>query len=562
MKKKLFLFGLIFLLLLVFCGIKPEFTYWIVRNGAPPAYSMQQQKNWCGIACLEMYSCFKYSGNPYKCKSQSEIANLADTDPPYEGILSLEEISNYMNNYLDWGAYSYYCSYWTTFLEHVISFVRVHNEPFICRLTSGDPIGHWILVVGYRVPFEDPYAIPEGIVYADPASVCDADRCYGLYYDVTSSVFQSMTGVNPSYVGISISPKVAPDIILVSTEEDPYQPPPVYTNYYNYLSKEAPGSDGRDLDDRIPFADGSNGLEPELVERIIQASDSVLGAWGVENLIGLDPDYAKQFDGAHAAGVEFVTNTAYLRYGDPGQFPCDIYCGGQEFFSVTYIDKTENYYVGMVRVKLLEDSLTFEGGGISGFIITGGTVSANQNQSSLDKPTSPEISETGFVTREELHELYPGCTFFPFWDLNECSPTPLIPFWYVKRPDGTRFILDSWGREFVRDAETEILYLKRYEKNQTTAPENYLLSQNYPNPFNAETQIYFIVKDFSNVELTVYNALGQKVKTLVKGDYQSGEYRIIWDGTNENREGVSSGIYFYKLQIGSHSESRKMILAK
>ncbi len=216
----------------------------------------------------------------------------------------------------------------------------------------------------------------------------------------------------------------------------------------------------------------------------------------------------------------------------------------------------------MVRVKLLEDSLTFEGGGISGFIVTGGTGLANQNQSSLAKPTSPEISETGFVTRKELHELYPGCTFFPFWDLNEYSPTPLVPFWYVKRPDGTRFILDSWGREFIRDAKTGILYLKKYETSKTNTPENYLLSQNYPNPFNAETQIYFCVKDFSNVDLTVYNALGQKVKTIVKGDYQPGEYRIIWDGTNENHEEVSSGIYFYSLRIGSQSDSRKMIMLK
>jgi hypothetical protein len=105
-----------------------------------------------------------------------------------------------------------------------------------------------------------------------------------------------------------------------------------------------------------------------------------------------------------------------------------------------------------------------------------------------------------------------------------------LNFWYVKKPDSSRFILDSWAREFVRDAETGILYLKRHETSQITPPEKFSLSQNYPNPFNAETQIYFSVKDYSSVNLSVNNNLGQKVKTLMEGKYQPGEYRALWDG--------------------------------
>ncbi len=337
MKKKIFLLGLmiISIFFLFYCK-PPEYMYVIVTSGGePPVYYPQEDTLWCGAACLQMYGCFKYY--PSGCRSQSEIMNLADYNDPY-GLLDQEEIYNYMSNYLQSGKFTVYYSGEATFLSRLKTLIQ-STEPFICYV-GGGTVGHWIFVDGYRIPWDDPYSDPVGIVYADPAKICDKDnKCYGVYYDVSTSVFFGMTGSTVGYVGMAITPKIAPDKELVS-EEDPYQPPPVYTNYYNYLSKEAPGSDGRDLDTQIPFADGSNGLDPELVERIIQASDSVLGVWGVENLVGLDPDYAKQFDGAHAYGVEFVTNTAYLRYGDPGQFPCDIYCGGQEFFSVAYIDKT------------------------------------------------------------------------------------------------------------------------------------------------------------------------------------------------------------------------------
>jgi hypothetical protein len=137
-----------------------------------------------------------------------------------------------------------------------------------------------------------------------------------------------------------------------------------------------------------------------------------------------------------------------------------------------------------------------------------------------------------------------------------------LNFWYVKKPDSSRFILDSWAREFVRDAETGILYLKRHETSQITPPEKFSLSQNYPNPFNAETQIYFSVKDYSSVNLSVNNNLGQKVKTLMEGKYQPGEYRALWDGKNQNGENVASGIYFYTFKEGDHQETRKMVLTK
>ena len=87
---------------------------------------------------------------------------------------------------------------------------------------------------------------------------------------------------------------------------------------------------------------------------------------------------------------------------------------------------------------------------------------------------------------------------------------------------------------------------------------------NYPNPFNPETQIRFEVKEDINdfMYVKIYNLKGQLIKVLkIKVD-SKGEYSIVWNGKNEDNKAVSSGIYFYKIEYGSHSANGKMILMK
>lgn len=90
MRKKLFLSVLALGLLFLVCSIWPKYVYYIVGSGNPSSHSLQEQKYWCGEACLEMYACFKFPADPFKCRSQSEIATLADTQRPYEGLLNPE----------------------------------------------------------------------------------------------------------------------------------------------------------------------------------------------------------------------------------------------------------------------------------------------------------------------------------------------------------------------------------------------------------------------------------------------------------------------------------------
>ena len=88
------------------------------------------------------------------------------------------------------------------------------------------------------------------------------------------------------------------------------------------------------------------------------------------------------------------------------------------------------------------------------------------------------------------------------------------------------------------------------------------LGNNYPNPFNPETTIAYSVKETGPVTIEVYNLKGQLVKTLIKGRQEPGNHTIVWDGKDNNGHSVSSGVYYYKMQAGTYSSTKKMIMMK
>jgi len=94
-------------------------------------------------------------------------------------------------------------------------------------------------------------------------------------------------------------------------------------------------------------------------------------------------------------------------------------------------------------------------------------------------------------------------------------------------------------------------------------PQDYVLNQNYPNPFNPQTTIEFFLPIRKKISLTVYNALGQKIKTLYNDQVlTAGRHEIVWDGTNEVGKRVATGMYIYTLKFGNYSKSMKMMLLK
>ncbi len=93
------------------------------------------------------------------------------------------------------------------------------------------------------------------------------------------------------------------------------------------------------------------------------------------------------------------------------------------------------------------------------------------------------------------------------------------------------------------------------------------LLQNYPNPFNPETWIPFKLADESQVIIDIYNSTGELVRSLSQGKMKVGDYSaqsdaVHWDGKNDNGEAVSSGIYYYTINAGGFSATRKMHIRK
>ena len=83
------------------------------------------------------------------------------------------------------------------------------------------------------------------------------------------------------------------------------------------------------------------------------------------------------------------------------------------------------------------------------------------------------------------------------------------------------------------------------------------LSQNYPNPFNPATKIRYSIPQSANVELKVFDILGNKIETLVYEQKPTGTYEVTWYAEN-----LPSGVYFYQLRAGSFIETKKMLLLK
>ncbi|MFO7895932.1 MAG: FlgD immunoglobulin-like domain containing protein, partial [Candidatus Cloacimonadales bacterium] len=88
------------------------------------------------------------------------------------------------------------------------------------------------------------------------------------------------------------------------------------------------------------------------------------------------------------------------------------------------------------------------------------------------------------------------------------------------------------------------------------------LNGNYPNPFNPTTTISFSLAETANVDLKVYNAKGQVVKTLVAGEMNADNHTVVWNGDDNNGKSVSSGVYFYRMSTKGFSSTHKMMLIK
>ncbi|NOX65136.1 MAG: T9SS type A sorting domain-containing protein, partial [Chlorobi bacterium] len=154
---------------------------------------------------------------------------------------------------------------------------------------------------------------------------------------------------------------------------------------------------------------------------------------------------------------------------------------------------------------------------------------------------------------------------------------------YLAFPFETIYIESQRVAVFQRIMEYMYKVIISVDENEYTIPNEFALMQNYPNPFNPSTTIKYSIpfvepayrqgrrkSSFAqssnqsqsgdwlyNITLKVYDILGREVTTLVNKQQQPGNYEVVFDANN-----LPSGTYFYRLQSGSFTETKKMILLK
>jgi predicted outer membrane repeat protein len=113
--------------------------------------------------------------------------------------------------------------------------------------------------------------------------------------------------------------------------------------------------------------------------------------------------------------------------------------------------------------------------------------------------------------------------------------------------------------------DDRVVFVNRYEYLSTEGegvPVEFALHENYPNPFNPTTTLRFDLPEVSDITLTIYNMLGQKVRTFNYQNTSAGYHSIKWNATNDFGEQVGAGVYLYQLQTKDFVKTRKMVLLK
>ncbi|GJQ61537.1 MAG: hypothetical protein SCALA702_05900 [Melioribacteraceae bacterium] len=133
-------------------------------------------------------------------------------------------------------------------------------------------------------------------------------------------------------------------------------------------------------------------------------------------------------------------------------------------------------------------------------------------------------------------------------------------FTYTKSSGGDVRVPASGEYKFI--AGSDQISLVTGLEIREPAPDDFYLYNNYPNPFNISTKIEFYTERVTPVELSVYDILGQKVKTIYSGTSNQGYNTFNWNGRNEYNGIVSSGVYYYVLKAGDKIEAKNMVLLK
>jgi hypothetical protein len=219
-----------------------------------------------------------------------------------------------------------------------------------------------------------------------------------------------------------------------------------------------------------------------------------------------------------------------------GNYMLDKLLCDKLFFEFHLIDRGLMYQpTGKVTVRLPQANLTFKSIACEWLLM--------QNKSAT-------ITGTGKINNQGNY----GCLLVA----NDQPDKLRIVIW--DKNDGDRIVYDNLTPQNIQGAIimfNRCILSKEGDDNMLTAPNDFVLEQNYPNPFNPVTTINYSIPEAGNVEMKVYDILGNEVATLVKEVKAPGNYSAVFDASS-----FASGVYIYTLRTNNFIQTKKMILMK
>ena len=162
-------------------------------------------------------------------------------------------------------------------------------------------------------------------------------------------------------------------------------------------------------------------------------------------------------------------------------------------------------------------------------------------------------------------QVNPSVWMAPYSGINDHSPhhTPPQRAYTLRGTDNSVFSAVLYVHDMLNDLYFDASAFTGVENEwvEQFVPE-FSLRQNYPNPFNPSTEIELEIRRNGWVNLEIYNILGQKVRQLLTDHLEKGHHRITWDGKDDRGKDLANGVYFYRLQAGDFTDTKKMILLK
>ncbi len=257
------------------------------------------------------------------------------------------------------------------------------------------------------------------------------------------------------------------------------------------------------------------------------------------------------FDIFFSTGIVGVTQKPNHIFGVPG---C-ICHGDTTSLNVTaWIEGPETLHAGeqaLFRMYVRKDSLVAAGFNVASFFGSLGIVDSNATQ--LITPTPSDSAEMTHILPREANGI--DTVSWPFW--YQAPLTAGITDTLYANSNTVNLNGDPKGDEWTFAPNVLIQVTPAEGVHEEPVPLSFQLSQNYPNPFNPLTIINYQLSIINFVSLKIYDLLGREVATLVEGELPAGSHRVSFDAS-----GFSGGVYFYKLQAGSFTETRKMLLLK